>query len=201
MSNVLVQQLPTLLGVITGALATYAATSAAERGRWRRQQAVRWDERKLEAYTAYAHVLKKAISASVQLAGSRGIHDENIGSPATDPLVVLAGAEEERTVAWEAVLLLGSSEVVLAGRRWHQGYFKLQRLAVGLTADVTWEAALHATSQARREFYEAARLDMGISAVSSPETLEWQIAKKARAESGEVTLAAAEQSEVGEAAG
>lgn len=189
MSNVLAQQLPTLLGVITGALATYAATSAAERGRWRRLQAVRWDERKLEAYTAYAHVLKKAIAAAVQVAGSRGLHNENIGAPSVDPLVVLAAAEEQRTIAWEAVLLLGSSDVVFAGRRWHESYFSLQRLAVGQTTDVTWEGALDMASQARRAFYEAARLDMGISVVTNPETFEWQIAKKVRTHSETVSSA------------
>jgi hypothetical protein len=50
-----VQQLPALIGVLVGALATYAATSAAERARWRRTQSVRWDDKRLTAYAEDAH--------------------------------------------------------------------------------------------------------------------------------------------------
>jgi hypothetical protein len=53
----LLQQLPTLVGVLVGAAATYVATSTAERSRWRRQQSVRWDIHRYEAYAEYAHAL------------------------------------------------------------------------------------------------------------------------------------------------
>jgi xanthine/uracil permease len=39
-----VQQLPVLIGVAVGALASYLVTSATERARWQRQQATRWDD-------------------------------------------------------------------------------------------------------------------------------------------------------------
>jgi hypothetical protein len=38
MSGELVQQLPALIGVAVGAIATYAGTAGVERARWRRQQ-------------------------------------------------------------------------------------------------------------------------------------------------------------------
>jgi hypothetical protein len=44
------QQLPALIGVVVGALATWVVTSAAERSKWHRDQSVRWDEKKLTAY-------------------------------------------------------------------------------------------------------------------------------------------------------
>ncbi|MFC0430794.1 hypothetical protein [Kutzneria buriramensis] len=69
-----VQQLPALLGVLVGALASYTATSAAERARWRRAQSVRWDDKRLTAYAEYAHAVKKVISISVRLAAHRGVH-------------------------------------------------------------------------------------------------------------------------------
>jgi hypothetical protein len=52
------QQLPTLVGVLIGAAATYGATSLTERARWRRAQAVRWDEKKVNAYAEYANAVK-----------------------------------------------------------------------------------------------------------------------------------------------
>src|SRR5207253_3093774 len=72
------QQLPALIGVLLGAAATFTATTAAERARWRRAQAVRWDEKRLAAYSEYAHAMKKLISIAVQLATTRGVHPDAV---------------------------------------------------------------------------------------------------------------------------
>ena len=56
--TVLLQQLPTLVGVIVGAIATILTTSLGDRTRWKRSQAVRWDQRRLEAYAQYAETIK-----------------------------------------------------------------------------------------------------------------------------------------------
>ena len=52
------QQVPTLVGVIFGALATILATTYAERSQWKRNQAVRWDAKRLEAYAQYAETIR-----------------------------------------------------------------------------------------------------------------------------------------------
>lgn len=77
----LVQQLPALIGVLLGALATYAATSATERARWRRTQSIRWDDKRLAAYADYASAVKKLSSLSVRLAAYRGIHQTSTRCP------------------------------------------------------------------------------------------------------------------------
>lgn len=41
----------------------------------------------------------------------------------------LAAAEEDRTVCWEAVLLFGSDEAIIAGREWHESVFRLELIA------------------------------------------------------------------------
>ena len=51
MSNTVLQQLPTLLGVGVGAIAGYATTSLGDRARWRRQREERWDPARMQAYT------------------------------------------------------------------------------------------------------------------------------------------------------
>jgi hypothetical protein len=127
--KVFLQSLPALIGVLLGALATFIKTQAAERARWHRQQSTRWDDKRLAAYTEYANAVKHVISTAVRLAAVRGIYpdDEWFGRDST--VEDLAEAEEQRTLKWEAVLLLGSNEVIAAGREWHQTAFRLMRSA------------------------------------------------------------------------
>jgi hypothetical protein len=146
----------------------------AERRKWRREQTIRWDERRVSAYMEYAHAIKKVISISSQLAAQKGHPVEHHFMAPEYGLTNLAAAEEARTVCWEAVLLLGSSEMVLAGRRWHETVFQLELIASGQPAALSWDLAVKAASEARGRFYEAARKDIGIG-ISAPEHFEWQI--------------------------
>lgn len=175
-----VQQLPALIGVLVGALATYTATSAAERARWRRAQSVRWDDKRLTAYSEYAHAVKKVISISVRLAAHRGVHRDLDTLSPEEGMPALAVAEEERTMKWEAVLLLGTAQTVAAARAWHESVFRLQRIASGASVEVTWTEAVEAASRARRGFYEAAKRDLGIAIGDAPESYEWQLTKLVR---------------------
>lgn len=171
------QQLPTLVGVLVGAGATYAGTSATEHARWRRVQSVRWDEKRVNAYTEYAHALKQVISLSLRLAALRDAHPDDDRFPPADGIAALDAAEEQRTMKWEAVLLLGSSEVVIAGREWHQDVFHLEHLAYGEPAERSLMGAINSISQSRRHFYEVAKCDIGIEIGDSSEAYEWQLGK------------------------
>jgi hypothetical protein len=171
----LLQQLPALLGVVVGAAATYVAAAAMERSRWRRQLTVRWDERRLATYVDYANALKKALAIAVSIAGQRRLHAGDAGAETYTELD-LSQAEERRTVAWEAVLMLGSEDVILAARAWHDCYFRLQRLALGQPGG-DWREAVDAASLGRRLFYQAARADLGLPPDRRPETFEWQFNK------------------------
>ncbi len=174
---IVLQQLPALLGVLVGALAAYVVGTATERGRWRRQQSVRWDERRITAYIEYAHAIKKVIAVAVRLAAQRGVYpDDDVISP-NYRISDLAEAEDSRTITWEAVLMLGTDAVVLAGREWHQSVFRLMRIACGQTSDMSWAAAVTATGQARQRFYEAAKRDIGVAVGRTTEAYEWQMAK------------------------
>lgn len=70
-------QLPAVVGVLLGILVTHMMTTFQERSRWRRQQAVRWDERRIAAYTDYAHAVKRVISIAVRLAAKRGVYEDD----------------------------------------------------------------------------------------------------------------------------
>jgi hypothetical protein len=183
--HALVQQLPTLLGVLVGVLATWIATSAAERARWRRDQSVRWDEKRLAAYTEYSHAVKQMISAATRLqeqrSGQAGLAPARARAALAAGEAALAAAEDERTVKWESVLMLGSSNVITMARAWHQSAFRLEWIALGRASDASWDEAIEATSQARRAYYQAAKADLGVSPGSEPEVYEWQLAKMAKA--------------------
>lgn len=164
------------MGVLIGAGATYVATTAHERSRWRRQ-AVRWDERRIVAYLEYAHAVKKVISIAVRLAAAHGVHHDDSWFRGEATEAELLGAEEERTTKWEAVLMLGDESVVAAARKWHQVTFRLMRLAAGQSANLTWNEAIEAAGRARGRFYAAARTDLGVKLGESSEPYEWQMAK------------------------
>lgn len=170
-------QLPALIGVLIGVLATYITTTVQERSRWRRQQAARWDERRIAAYTDYAHAVKRVISVAVRLAAKRGVYEDDFwfGGEITEADLLMA--EEERTTRWEAVLMLGDDAVVAAAREWHDVAFRLMRLALGQTSDLTWNEAVRATGQARGRFYTAARRDLGVKFDESSAPYEWQMSK------------------------
>ncbi|WP_218024501.1 hypothetical protein [Nocardia lijiangensis] len=173
----LVQQLPALIGVLLGVAATYFSTSAAERARWRRAQAIRWDEKRLTAYTEYAHAVKKVIGVSVRIAAHQGMHPDIDKLPLDEGLIALASAEEERTMKWESVLMLGSEDAVDAARKWHESAFRLQLIATGRISDVPWVQAVEAASRARRGFYEVVRKDIGLAIRGSSQSYEWQLAR------------------------
>ena len=164
----LLQQLPTLIGVVIGSLATYVVTMSAERSRWRRRLSVRWDERRLAAYMEYANAVKKVISVATRLAAQRGVFAGGDEAAEVYGIPDLAQAEEQRTIAWEAVLMLGNDEVVVAARHWHNGVFRLQRIAAEQPSDMNWRQAVEATSLARRRFYEAAEGIWGSLSATRP---------------------------------
>jgi len=171
------QALPALVGVLFGAGATYLSTTATERSRWQRTQSVRWDERRIAAYTDYAHTVKRLITVIVRIAAANDVFADDDRLDPAEGLPLLVAVAEERTVRWEAMLLLGSPEVIRAARRWHQGVQDLQGLALKQPGARSWIETIEATSQARRGFYEAAWRELGIPMSGSSDVFEWQMTK------------------------
>ena len=109
------RQLPALIGVVVGALASYLAGAASERARWRREQSARWDDRRAQAYAEYGYAVNvyvqclRAAAMRTQAAGcNRAGYDET--------LTELGKATDERTAKWEWVLLLGNPKIIAAAR-------------------------------------------------------------------------------------
>lgn len=168
MSSVL-QQLPVLIGVIVGAFCSYLVGAAADRSRWRRERAARWDLRRMETYAAYGHAVKTCTMLAARVAAERGIGERLEPISIKDGLAQLAEAQLTRATLWEPVLLLGDPATIATARRWHEASWRLDGFARQMShPDDTWDAAMNAANDARAAFYQAARKDLGVTGTPPP---------------------------------
>src|SRR5256885_11385127 len=125
----LLQQLPALIGVVIGAFGSFIVAHATERGRFRREQSARWDDKRMSAYAEYARALKQSIIVAERIAAHLG------NDPRPQPLVpeegflAFAAAIPEREAAWESVLLLGTSEAIEAAQEWQRLVWQMEHFA------------------------------------------------------------------------
>ncbi|MGY0235565.1 hypothetical protein [Longispora urticae] len=157
------EQLPALIGVSIGAAGTYVATSLAERTRWRRGQTTRWDERRVDSYTAYADVVKRMIYTAMQVAAGRGADLDAHPMPLDEGLLDLRFLERERSLRWEALLLLAGSATGESARVWHRYVWRLEQLACARQFDIEqWHRTMAGAVAARERFYNEARRELSI---------------------------------------
>jgi hypothetical protein len=165
------QQFITLLGVLIGALVTFAGSTWAERLRWRRTIETRWDERRFTAYAEYAVAVKRYVTALRRVGA--GMKFDSVAHPLEreQGLPEIDNAEVERAAAFEQVLLLGDQAAVDAARAWHRAAWELAYLIQGISAGgkIEWQAAMKQVWLTRAKFYECARLSLGVNAVAKPD--------------------------------
>jgi hypothetical protein len=156
-------QLPVIFGVIVGALGTLLVTSLTDRARWRRDQTIRWDTRRLDAYVAYAATVKEIHTLTFRISAPRRRSSNSRPIDREQGLELLAEANVQRTKAWEAVLLLGDESTVMAARAWQNAVYVEQDLCSNDSIDeMEWESAVDTVNQARDRFYVAARESLGV---------------------------------------
>lgn len=165
------EQLPALAGVAVGALSTLLVTSLVDRTRWKREQRTKWDLERMRAYAEYGNVVKRVSWLSARIAAARGLENSVEPLPSDEGLADLATAENDRTVVWERVLLLGHPDVITAARSWHRAVWRLRWFARGkLTSAADWADSYRRSELYRDAFYERARWDLGVkgAAVATP---------------------------------
>ncbi|WP_406405117.1 hypothetical protein OH805_38400 [Streptomyces sp. NBC_00879] len=157
-----------MIGVIVGAVASYAVTALAERTRWKRQTAERWDERRLVAYADYSQAVKTIVTLAHRLAAFRGLNpDAKPLSPTEDNLALLQEAEEQRSSCLESIRLLTDSDTLTAIRALNHCVWHLMFLAGDESASPhDWESAFTQYRQARDEYYRHARRSLGVPGVA-----------------------------------
>ncbi|WP_435204997.1 hypothetical protein [Micromonospora sp. bgisy143] len=172
--SALMDQLPALLGVLVGTGGTILATLIADRSRWQRQQAARWDERRLQAYVEFANAVKEVHTYALRIANLNALRH---GVDREHALARMEEADIRRTKTWESVLLLGDATSITAAREWRAAVTDIARYARGVTsAGFELAAGLGHANETRDRFYQAARASLGIRGSAVPQS-EWLAGK------------------------
>ncbi|MFD7137087.1 hypothetical protein [Streptomyces sp. NPDC059894] len=155
------QQLPALIGVVIGALGSYLALVRSDRERFRRERTARWEERRLAVYADYARTLKKSVSLTYRVAAHLGNdpHPHPMSPAEAEPL--MAEATQARDPSGEALIMLGSREVVERARVWVTTVMEMERfLREGTHDPRAWQALLERQRAGREGYYAAVRDDL-----------------------------------------
>ncbi|MFF8942015.1 hypothetical protein ACF1A5_06990 [Streptomyces sp. NPDC014864] len=157
------QQLPALTGVVIGALGSYLAVVRGDRARFRRERAARWDERRLAVYADYARSPKKSVTLTYRVAAHLG-NDPNphpLSLAEAEP--ALADAAVARDPSGEALIMLGSTEVVEKAREWVVAVMEMERfLREGRRDPEAWRTLLERQRAAREGYCTAVRTDLAL---------------------------------------
>ncbi|MEV0117528.1 hypothetical protein AB0H77_30535 [Streptomyces sp. NPDC050844] len=157
------QQLPALIGVIVGALGSYVAIMRGDRVRFQREQAARWEERRLTVYTEYARVLKQTVTLTYRVSAHHGNDPHPHPLSPADAEPHLAEAANARDPAGEALLMLGTPEVVATARVWVMTVVDMERFMREGTRDPeAWARLLDRQRATREEYYAAVRRDLAL---------------------------------------
>ncbi|MHA5047721.1 hypothetical protein [Streptomyces sp. SD15] len=158
-----IQQLPALIGVVIGALGSYLAIVRGDRARFRREQAVRWEERRLAAYSDYARCLKKTVTLTYRVAAHLEIDPHPHPLTPQEAAPQMAEALDARDPAWESLLLLGAPDVVETARAWVVVAIDMERVVQEPTpSSETWQALLERQRARREAYYTAVRSDLAL---------------------------------------
>ncbi|MET7489297.1 hypothetical protein [Streptomyces sp. NPDC005538] len=161
--NAFIQQLPALIGVVIGALGSYLAIVRGERVRFQREREASWEERRLKVYAEYARTLKKSVTLTYRVESHLGNdpHPHPLTPAEAEPL--LAEATVERDPSGEALILLGSPEVVEKARAWVGAVMEMERFMRAGTQDPSvWQELLERQRAGREGYYAAVRDDLAL---------------------------------------
>ncbi|AIV32502.1 MULTISPECIES: hypothetical protein [Streptomyces] len=157
------QQLPALIGVVIGALGSYLAVVHGDRVRFRREREARWQERRFTVYADYARAVKTSVTLTYRGASALGLDPHPQPLPPREADVSMAAATAARDPHWEALLLLGSPEVVERARAWVVVLMDMERLVRDERRErPAWQDLLERQRAARADYYAAVRADLGL---------------------------------------
>ncbi|MEU9124403.1 hypothetical protein AB0C96_31855 [Streptomyces sp. NPDC048506] len=158
-----IQQLPALIGVVIGALGSYLASTRGDQARFRREQAARWEERRLETYADYARALKKSVTLTYRIAAHLGNDPHPHPLSPEEAAPHLADATDARDPAGESLLMLGTPDVVEKAREWVVVVMEMEGFLRARTRNPeTWSAMLERQRAAREGYYAAVRRDLAL---------------------------------------
>jgi|KBSMisStaDraftv2_1062788.scaffolds.fasta_scaffold601764_1 hypothetical protein len=159
----------TLAAVAVGALLSFVSTRLTDRNRWRREESLRWDTKRLDAYAEFASAMRQFLTIASRVCAGLGLP---LGAQPLDletGLPALAAAGAEVNVHWEKILLLGSPDAIMAANDWQDQAFHLEHFARQLRNDLEeFAKATRDRREAGRRFYSAARADLKVTTGDLP---------------------------------
>ena len=157
----LAEQLVTVGAVLAGAAGTYLASRLTDRDRFRRDLRIRWDERRLDSYVIYLTAVKRVYRCAQQ-----GLTARFNGESTDDALILeMRAAEDERSRAFEQVMLLGDPATVQAAHDLNERLWRLERPARGAEeiAEEAWHQRADEWLVALNDFHSHARQSLWVS--------------------------------------
>jgi hypothetical protein len=99
-------------------MATFISTRLVDRARWQREEALRWDAKRLDCYSEFAVAIKRFIAIAARLCAGLGLPETAQPLDPATGLPALAAADQDLSVKWEQVMMLGSPDAITAAREW-----------------------------------------------------------------------------------
>jgi hypothetical protein len=166
-------QLATLAGVIVGTLGSLLIARFTIRQTWSRTADRELRERRAEAYSEYMLSLKSKVMTLARKVGLRGVLVRFRPVLGEDLDRALVAAELERASLWERVLLVGSAPTLSAAQACNVAAREMEQLLGREDLDQRhWDDAVVKFKDARRDFHQAARIDMGVVG-APPKDMSW----------------------------
>jgi hypothetical protein len=132
------------------------STRLLDRTKWQREEAHRWDAKRLESYGAFAASIKDFMSIARRISASHGLPSTGQLLDVAEGLPLLAEAEADLGAKWEIVLMLGSPAAVVAAKDWRHFAWHLEWFARGLRQGAEeYSQTKGDGAAARRRFYSA----------------------------------------------
>jgi hypothetical protein len=171
-----VDQLPALIGVVVGAALSFTSTTVTERGRWRRSQSVRWDERKLAAYAEFGNAVKDMVLLANRIAAARGLnqHPQPLAFDETN-IAALAEAAAKCSLLNETLRLLADEDTITASRALNHRAWRLEWFAYGRVegTPADFATAFAEYKAARDEYLRCARNSIEVAGPGLPRDRSW----------------------------
>ena len=184
--DVLLAQLPAMIGVLIGVVSTLATTALTDAARWRREQRVRFDQRLLDVSAEYA----AAIREMVQTLASVTAHVRQATTPPSltpeQGKSILDAANRRRMLAWESLCLVADDATVKAGSELWSAASRLEYATRDLATfnPDDWEPLDRVVRAKQREFYQAVRRSLAIGALGVPVSRYERAAQRQASEAG-----------------
>jgi hypothetical protein len=164
-----------LVGVVVGAVLSYAFALLGERRRERWALGREWRERRLQTYGSFVADVKRMRSLAQRVAADIGLDDQAPPLARELALDLLADANMARGGSFEALAMMADRRLVEAARALNRAVWRLEWFARGLLDDSDvegWHIAVRDYFVAINLFHELAREELGVTGEFSPRDAE-----------------------------